>query len=243
MPGKSAKLLCAGTLALAFCAAPAIADDWQFDGAIYLFTAETTSGVGDREVVLSFSDALDNLDVAFMSTFAASKGRWSFIADYMLTDLSFKTGTPGNVFSGVEASVKTQILSGVGLYNVHTMGSTSFDLGGGFRWFKTDTTLRFRPGQAAGQTRSEDDDWTDPIIAARARFDLAENWTGTAAVDWGGFVDDRETWQVLLTANWAFSDNWVARFGYRYISIENDEDGQDYSFEQSGPVVGVSYRF
>lgn len=243
MFGKSRTLPCAGALALAISATPAIADDWQFEGAIYLFTAETRSGIGNREVKLSFSDALENLDVAFMSTFGASKGKWSFIADYMLTDLSFETGTPGNVFSGVKTSVKTQILSGIGLYNVHNAEAVSFDVGGGFRWYKTDTTLRFRPGLAAGQTRSEDDDWTDPIIAARARFDIAQNWTGTAVVDWGGFIDDRETWQFLLTANWEFSKNWVARFGIRHIGIENDEDGQNYSFEQSGPVIGISYRF
>jgi opacity protein-like surface antigen len=234
---------CASACFLAGSASVAQAENWEFEGNFYLFAAETTTGIGDQETTLSFGDALENLDVAFMAALSASKGRWSFIADYMLTDLSFESGTPGPDYSGAQVSVKTQIFTGVGLYNVHDVGNMKFDVGGGLRWFKTDTTLRLRPGNSPGVSRGEDDDWIDPILAARARFDIAENWTGTAVVDWGGFVDDRETWQVLLTANWEFSENWIARFGYRYISVENDEDGQNYSFEQSGPVVGISYRF
>lgn len=240
---KLKNLLGASALAVMLSSTFAQAESWEFQGSFYLFAADTTTGIGDQEAELSFGDALENLDVAFMAAFSAQRGRWSFLADYMLTDLSFGSPTAGTDFSGIDASVKTQILSGVGLYELRNTKRASFDVGGGFRWFSTDTVLNLLPGTSPGQLLADDDDWTDPIIAARARFDIANDWTGMVYADWGGFVDDRETWQVLLTANWEFSRNWLAHFGYRYISVENNEDGLDYSFEQSGPVIGVSYRF
>ncbi|WP_282022447.1 hypothetical protein [Ruegeria faecimaris] len=40
-----------------------------------------------------FGDALENLDFAYMGAFAASNGKWSFLTDYMYTDLSFGNET------------------------------------------------------------------------------------------------------------------------------------------------------
>ena len=48
---------------------------------------------------------------------------------------------------------------------------------------------------------------------------------------------------MLLTVDYAINDAWVLRGGYRYISVENVNDGNSYSFEQSGPVFGATYRF
>lgn len=228
--------------ALASMPSAAQSNEWKFEGNFYLFTAETKTGVGGNEGTLSFSDALENLDMAFMAAFSATKGRLSFIADYMLTDLSFSSSVPGPSFSGARLSAKTQILTGVGLYNVYEENGTAIDLGGGFRWFDTDTTLNLRAGDLPAASRTENDSWVDPIVAARLRKQFNEQWSGTAVVDYGG-VNDRETWQVLLTANYEFRENWVARFGYRYINVDNDEDGQDYTFEQSGPVIGIAYKF
>ena len=238
-------VLAASSLAIALGAAPVVAlgDEWQFEGTFYLFTAETTTGIGGTESTLSFSDALENLDAAFMAGFSARRGPLTFILDYMYTDLSFNGDTPGSAFSGARVSTSTQILSGMAFHDVHRTGTAFLALGAGFRWFDTDTTLRLSPVTSPGVTRNENDSWTDPVIGALASVDFAGNWSGTALLDWGGFVDDRETWQVLLSANYAFNENWIARIGYRYISVENDGRGPDYSFEQSGPVLGISYRF
>ena len=59
-----------------------------------------------------------------------------------------------------------------------------------------------------------DDDWVDPVIGARARFVFSEKWTGTGFIDYGGFRNGSETWQVLyeyalglaIAANSAHSD-------------------------------------
>ncbi|MEM6889678.1 MAG: porin family protein [Pseudomonadota bacterium] len=220
-----------------------MAKEWEFEASIYFFAAETKSGVGDTEVTLSFGDALENLDVALMGALQASYGPWSLIADYMLTDLSFGSGTPGDAFSGANASIRTQVASFMAFYDVHEATSATFSLGAGARWFDTDTTVNLLPGTIPETTIASRDHWSDPVVGARAQFALGGDWTATAYLDYGGFSSNRESYQFLATANWEFSDGWMLRVGYRYLNVENDEDGQDYFFRQSGPLAGISHRF
>jgi opacity protein-like surface antigen len=221
--------------------------DWDYKATIYLFMAETTTGIsgpsGSVESTLSFSDALDNLDFAFMGAFEASNGQWSVIADYMYTDLSFTGSTPGPEFTGANTSVTTQVLSGYLTYRVFEDANMDVDVGGGFRWFKADAGITLTGGPDPAPSQSVGDDWIDPLIAARVQFRIAPQWFGTAMADYGGFGGDSETWQVLLTAGYEISENWAIEGGYRYLDIDQTTNGRTFSFSQSGPVLGVSYRF
>lgn len=246
--GKDLKNILKLTLwaaAFAITASPVLAQnsDWEFEGSIYLFTAETDVTIGDLEGTLSFSDAVDNLDLAFMGAFGARKGRLSFLADYMLTDLSFGNTTSGPAFSGLNTKLKTQVFSGYAAYSVYQNPKVNVDLAAGFRWFDTSTTMTLTPGLVAGRSVSADDSWVDPVIGFRTEFAFSEKWSGTVFADYGGFSSDSETWQILLTANYNVNDNWVARFGYRQMSVNHDIDGSNFSFEQSGPIFGATYRF
>ncbi len=220
---------------------------WQYTGSLYAFMPETNTSldtaVGDIESTLSFSDALDNLDFAFMGAFEASNGQWSFIGDYLLFDLSFGNDTPGDAFSGIDTSLKTQIFSGYAAYRVYGTPTLSVDVGAGFRWFDTETDIDLLPGALPGRSFGSSEDWVDPLIAARARFRISDRWIGGAMVDYGGFSSDSETWQVLLTAGYELNENWVLSGGYRYIEVDHEIDGNDFSFDQSGPLIGISYRF
>lgn len=231
--------------ALAIMASPctAYAGDWKYAASIYLFTPETVVGIGGAETTLSFSDALDNLDMAFMGAFEANNGRFGFIADYMLTDLSFGNPTPGPAFSGVDTALKTQIFNGYATYRVYQNPKVTLDLAAGIRWFNTATDITFLPGILPGATTSVDEDWIDPVIGIRAHFDMTEKLSGTIFADYGGFRSNSESWQTLLTLDYNINENWVARAGYRYISVDHTINGSDFSFEQSGPIFGATYRF
>lgn len=230
---------------LAVSALPALAQDsdWKFAASIYLFTPETKIETGGMEAKLSFKDALDNLDMAFMGAFEANNGRWGVLADYMLTDLSFGTATPGPAFSGLNTAMKTQIFNAYGTYRVRNDQAATIDLAAGFRWFNTRTDLTLLPGALPGGTTRVDESWVDPVVGVRAQFKMSEKWSGTAFADYGGFSSDSETWQVLLTANYEINENWVARLGYRHISVDHDINGSPFSFDQSGPIFGATYRF
>ena len=231
----------AGLLALAAGPVAAQGNAWTYEGSLYLFAAETTINTGGVEGKLSFSDALDNLEFAGMGAFSASNGQWTFIADLMYFNLGFENSTPDDAFSQIDTSSKTTVFNAVALYKVHQASNYSLHLGGGLRYFKTDTTLRLRPGTEPGKTVGDDNSWTDPVIAALGRFELSDKWSTTVTADYGSFVNDRETYQFTLTLNYEFAENWTARAGYRYLNVDNDRD--DFRSEQSGPVLGVSYRF
>lgn len=229
----------------AISAGPTMAQDsdWDFAATIYLFTAETNVASGGFEGSLSFKDALANLDMAFMGAFAASNGRWGFIADYLMTDISFGNSTPGPAFSGLNTALKTRIFNGYATYRIHQDQKTSVDLAAGFRWFDTRTDLTLLPGTSPGGTTRIDESWVDPVVGVKAHFEMSEKWSGTVFADYGGFSRDSETWQVLLTADYEINEKWVARIGYRHLSVDHDINGSDFSFDQSGPVFGISYRF
>ncbi|MEX0337485.1 MAG: outer membrane protein, partial [Arenibacterium sp.] len=82
---------------------------------------------------------------------------------------------------------------------------------------------------------------TDAVIGGLGHFTLSEKWRATLAADYGGFSSSRETYQITVTFDYAFADNWSARFGYRHLNIDNRSE--DFRAELSGPVIGVSYRF
>lgn len=230
-------------------AAPAFGQqsDWNYAASIYLFAPTSTVGAetpfGPIESELSFSDAISNLEFAFMGSFEASNGRWSFLADYMLNDLAFSTSTPGPAFSGLDTEFRTQVLSGYAAYRVHETQDVKLDLAAGFRWFEMKSTATLSPGRRPGNSATIHEDWVDPVVGARVAYTFSERWGGTAFVDYGGFSDTSETWQTLLTADYAVSEDWQLRFGYRYLSIDHEIDGNNFSFEQSGPIFGATYRF
>ncbi|MEE4187340.1 MAG: porin family protein [Roseobacter sp.] len=218
------------------------ARDWSYAASIYLFTPQTDLSIGPVDSELSFSDALENLDFAFMGAFEASNGQWSFLLDYMRTDLGFSGETPGDVFAGVDTDLNTQVLSGYVGYRVYDRDGAEIDLTGGFRWFKTESTLAPFGGPVPVTPVSVSDDWADPLIGIRGRFDLVGPWLATASLDYGG-SGDSSTYQALLTFGYEATDNWLLSFGYRYLQIENELNGEDFEFTQSGPIFGATYRF
>ncbi|WP_254447200.1 outer membrane protein [Ruegeria sp. HKCCA0235A] len=221
--------------------------DWSYEATIYLFMPETETSIetpsGTLDGTLSFSDALSNLDFAFMGAFAASNGRWSLLADYNYTNLSFSNSGAGPSGSTLDTSFTTQFLSGYVAYRVYEDPSVQLDIAGGFRWFSTETNFTLTSASAPGRTTVVDDDWVDPVIGARIRYVFSDKWTGTGFVDYGGFRSDSETWQVLLTADYSINDRWVIRGGYRYIAFDHEIGDNDFEFHQSGPVIGATYRF
>ena len=142
--------------------------DWSYEATIYLFMPETETKLdtplGTLDGTLSFSDALENLDFAFMGALAATNGRWSVLADYNYTNLSFSNTAPGPAGSELESSVKTQFATAVLGYRIREDQSVSVDLAAGFRWYSTDTDFTLTSGALPPRTAGADDSWVDPIV-------------------------------------------------------------------------------
>jgi opacity protein-like surface antigen len=226
----------------------AAAQDWHYAASIYAFMPETNTTIGTLnhgpiESTLSFSDALDNLDFTFMGTLEASNDRWSVIGDFLLFDLSFGNPTPGTNVSQVNTAIKAQMFNGYLAYRVYDDPGLEVDLAAGFRWFDVSSGIDLLQGSTVVGSSSADENWVDPLVAVRARVQLSEKWFGTGLIDYGGFSSDSETWQVLLTVGYQINDQWSVGGGYRYIDVEHDINGRSFAFDQSGPIIGATFRF
>ena len=230
------------TLALAtvastaiFAASSAQAQEWEYSANVYLFMPETDIGLGDQNVTLSFSDALDNLDFAFMGAFQGTNGTWGFIFDYMGIDLGGSADGPGPI--SLDVNAKTETFTGFGTYRLYETATTQTELMAGLRYF------RIKQSVSGGLIDvSFDEDWVDPVIGFRTFYKFNEDWSSTFVADVGGW-EDRFTYQVLATANYQINDSWTVNFGLRYFDIKNDGEAVDFDYEQFGPIVGVNYKF
>jgi opacity protein-like surface antigen len=231
-------------------AGPAAAQDWTYDASVYLWfpqtnvTADTPLGTVEGE--LSISDALQDLDFAFMGAVEARTGQWGFIGDFIYMDVSADAATPrGLAFSEVAVDTKLTFFSGYALYRVQGNETTSFDIGAGFRANWTDVTTSFLGAAAETRVFERDDNWVDPLLAARFRANFSEDWYGALFLDGGGFgVGSDSTWQVVATVGYRINDNWSVQGGYRYLNIDKQEDdNSDLEIELSGPILGAVYRF
>ena len=248
-PMSFAKLRSCMAAASLLLASPAIAQqsNWDTTFTFYLFAAETDTSIstplGPIDSTLSFKDALENLDFAFMGSLEARNGPWTLIGDYAHTSLGFSNSTPGPAFSGLNADVKLQVANAYALYEAHRTPALSFDVGAGVRYFNADVQLDLVPGAAAGRTATFDDSWFDPVLAARLSFPISDKWSGRVFFDYGGFRSDSQSFQAVLTARYAFNDDWSLVIGYRYLDLKHGPANDELDFSQSGPLVGVSYKF
>jgi opacity protein-like surface antigen len=239
------------TLALlaAFAGGPAAAQDWSFEATLYGWIpgldVSLDTDLGEIESESSGSDALEDLDMAFMGTFEARTGRWGFVGDLLYADLSTSEDTPfGLAYSDAEVGVRVSAFSGYAAYRVHESPDVSFDIAGGFRAFSLDIeTSLDSAGRARDRDFSNSETWAVPLVGARLIVPFGDRWFGTAFADVGALADDSSTWQALGTVGYLFDERWSAQLGYRYMNLEKDVDGRDVSVGLSGPIIGVSARF
>jgi hypothetical protein len=228
---------------------PAFAQEspWTYDLSFNLWLSDTAVSTdtpfGKVDAELSFSDAIQDLDFAFMGTFQARNGPWSVLTDLLYFNLTADAPTPsGALYSELSTGSKITVLSGYLAYRVHEEPTFAVDLGVGLRGFWADLDTTLVGASAPTQTFSQTKNWVDPIVAARIRMAFSDDWFGTLMLDAGG-TGDSSTWQALATVGYRLNDSWVLQGGYRYLQSEWDTDLGQASLEFSGPILGVAYRF
>ena len=241
-----------GLIAISMAAAsPAVAQnaDWTYTITPYVWVPGVTTSIDTRLGTItaksSGSDALSDLDFAFMGAFEARRGRWGFIGDLLYADFSKNEDTPfGALHDSAKVDTRITALSGYAAYRVHESAQVNADVLGGFRAYSAELDLALRPGILPGRSTHLDKSWVDLLVGGRVGVQFNEQWSAAMAVDVGGFDPDQNfTWQALATVNYAFNPQWSIRGGWRHLVIEKTLDGRDVAVELSGPVIGVEYKF
>lgn len=219
---------------------------WRFEVVPYLWGAGLDGDVKVGRlpaagVEASFNDLLDVLDLAFMSTFVGHKDRGGFIVDALYFDLSGTTPTPEDAYGDADVGLTQQIYSAAGTYRV-TDGKAPIDILGGLRYVDLAGDLELTSGIEAGREVSGSESWWDGFVGASIRWEFAEHWAVVGYGDIGG-GGSKLTWQALAGVDWTFSPHLSGKFGYRYLSIDYDQNDLLYDMAMAGGYAGLGIRF
>ncbi|ANT61800.1 hypothetical protein AYJ57_15125 [Salipiger sp. CCB-MM3] len=238
-----------GLAAVAVTGAPAAAQDWEFRITPYVWMAGlegdlgTIPGFPAQSVDLSFGDIWDDLEYGLFLSGTARNGPWVIYFDSSIvqTDSTEKIGGPNVDKVNIKSETSTLTLAFGG--TVSQSYTHNLDLYGGFRYWNLKNDYRvYTP---SGRIKRETDvDWTDPIVGIAGRYALSDRWQAFGAADIGGFgVGSDFEWSLMAGVSYAFAEDFSLAFGWRVLDVDYDDDGVVYDTTQSGPILGVTFRF
>jgi opacity protein-like surface antigen len=228
-------------------------DRWHFFVAPYLWGSgmEGTVGVNGAisvPVDLSFGDALESLDFAFLGRFEGRKQRLGFGLDIAYMNLGTEIVGPvaGSVALGADVrSVTTEGVFAFRVVNDEAKGSF-VDLLGGMRWMKNraQLTLTVDGDEIPGSNRELG--WVDALAGARFRLGLGQRAALHGRADVAGFGSDF-SWNVQGGLEARISDHWKTGAGYRYLDVDYDKgeglERRIWKVAYHGPYVFVGYAW
>lgn len=236
---------------------PLGASDWIVQVTPYLWASGMEGNVSPFRdaptihVEKSFADIMEDFNVGGFVNLWARRDRFVFSGDmmYVSTSAAKTTRVLPDLFPPAGAEISGELdsvefnISGQAGYRVIDADGFTFDAlaGGRFWYISNDVTIRTPLGNVS---RSEDFSWVDPIIGARAFYNITEKLSVMGQADIGGFgVGSELTWSVLGTVNYVLNDRWSVSAGYKHLAVDYDNDGYVFDVDLSGPVLGVTYRF
>lgn len=249
------KKLIIATLTLAIFVAPSLtaaaetdasADAWSFVGEVYLWGADIGGQtVAGDDIDISFSDLIDNLDIGFMGTVVAHKGKWVFLGNYIYLDVEDSATSTANIVgrpekTKVDVELKSNIATMQAGYAVFESESTRINMMLGARYLKLESDAEFDIGSFKTKVSDSGDVW-DGIIGVGGQVILNPKWY---LIYYGdvGTGDSDLTWQAAASVGYRFETFDVAA-GYRYLDYEFDGKGIIDDLNISGPYAGIRYRF
>lgn len=199
------------------------------------------SGAGTVSISKSFSDLIKDLDAAFFISAYARHGNLVFMGD-LSTSSSSREGTvsvPGGPNLPATGKLRQTSVTALAGYRVAQTPDATFAILGGVRHWRVRGAIETPLGDVSRSVN-----FTDPIIAARANFQIAPGWSSLLYADVGGFgVGSRVTAQLLGTVNYQLRENAFLSVGYRHLHVDYRRGGTRFDMRMSGPIIGATLRF
>ena len=241
-------VLCAGSLLVAPVSVQAQAssnsDDWQFTGNIYLWGAGIEGMTrGGKEIDVSFSDLLENLDFAFMGGLEARKSKWFLLGDLNYLKLSHDQGAtlPSGANLRTDAEVDAWVVNLIGGYNLSHTSNGLLDVFIGARYFDLEATINASLSGGAGIEVSRSGNVLDGIVGIRGKQNINDKWYLRYYLDIGA-GDSDETWQAVAGVGYRL-ERWDLSLAYRHLEWEFKSDRKIDNLNFSGPGFLAQYHF
>jgi hypothetical protein len=265
---KTPMFVAAFSLVLALLCAPAYGEDgsslseeWEFTVIPYLWMTGLEGDIGVKGVTAhvdaSFSDILDNLDLAAQVHLEARKGKWAFFLDptYLRIVGNETAASPFGGSLDVEVTTEAWLVEGGAFYRIAESAvgddgvrSIAVDLLGGFRYNYLKAGVDVEGSINVDVEESKD--WLDPIVGGRIQARLSKKLLLNLRGDIGGFgISDASdsTWSLLAALGYQLNERTTLLVGYRALAVDYDEgSGSDlfeYDVTMSGPFFGTAIKF
>ena len=193
----------------------------------------------------SFGDLLKDLDGALFLHGTLRRDRFVLFGDLTWTKLSAEHHAVVLGY-GVPAGATISQMSATALagYAIFQQPNVNFDLLGGARIWHIKASAHATLPVFGYVDQSTTQTWTDPVIGARLRVNLNNDWSVILYGDGGGFgVGSKSTWQVVGTLNYRVNDSLFLSAGYRHMVFDYRQDGKVLDIKMSGPLFGATWRF
>jgi hypothetical protein len=230
-------------------------NQWQYSGALYIWGADLEGRTADdARIKISFSDLVDNLEIAFMGAFAARKREWTIATDVIYMDISSGENLNISVPIGpgsreVRAKAKLDLTGTVvqlaGGYDLLYGTTNQFNILAGVRYLDLDTDVKLNfevLGTSQSLKASESGDVWDGIVGFKGRYVLADRWALPYYLD-VGTGDSDLTYQTSAGISYAAGESFNVALLYRYLKWEFDSSSELDNLSFEGPMLGGVYRF
>ena len=221
-------------------------DGWELtatiNGWLPGITGTSASGI---PIDVGLDDIIRDLNMVFMGSFHASKGRWGLGMDLVYLDLE-TTGSRslGPASLSADITLKSWIVTPVVSYCVLEREWGQFKLLAGARYLylKENTDLQVTTPKCSKQTRVtlKGDEWA-AIVGFKGFVNLSERWYMPYYFDIGAGQPDL-TLQAFAGVAYRFN-GWDMSFGYRYLKWDLADSSALSDLEVKGPMIGARFDF
>jgi len=222
---------------------------WNYAFSPYLWFTGLDGSITARgetfPVDISFSDALDDLELAIMFRFEGWKNRWGYYMETFFIDTTSRVTTNGTLLLKVDVDMWIIDL-GAG-YRIHEFTTEkglpgTFDLLAGIRYYDSGTDLFIiETGNFSSGT-----DWTDFVIGGRFSYPISEKWTFRMRGDLA-FGGSDLTWNAVAAFDYKWKEKWSLLIGYRILDIDYEEGSganrKAFDIRMDGPALALTYRW
>jgi hypothetical protein len=248
----------AGFMALA---APALAADlpppppvepmWNGSVSVYGWLANMDGdvgidGLGPVDISSSGGSIFDILDGFFMASGELRYGAWGIFGDFIWVDLG-ESRTSASGYDSATVGVSTIVGTGALTYTFVDTPEATVQAMAGARVWSVDTDLKLGLdllGNSTTTSASETIEWVDPLVGARASWQLTEHINASAVGAIGGFGAGSDfMWDVAGTVGYTFTPGFVASVGFRALGVNYDDNGDVVDVTAWGPLAGLTIRF
>jgi hypothetical protein len=251
--------LCSAPLACAQATSPD-SGGWQFEATPYIWAAGTSvlTSVGASIPMANLQGSVSSrisspTHAGAMGIFEARRDRWGILLG--LWQLKVSNGARPVLRGALgQASLDTtqSVAELAAAYRVWDHQTTPVDVVAGARYsyLKIDTALSPSPLLPEGRRFSYSAHWPDAFMGVRVAHALSNQWALVGYADIGGGAT-KKSWQALAGANYTFSKNISAKFGYRIFSMDFEKSyvisdvraDLRFNMKTSGVYAGLGYKF